>query len=135
MIRGVILGIILFLFLPLTNKRAHDRSELIHLEGSAPVELRSGWIGYDGFLLFEGNSSSSDCFYSKKENRFLDPSCNFTVNENHPLLQKKEGTSITIPYSWKENPESKEKSNIGYLFPPNEPHPNFFQISLLLPMV
>ena len=107
MIREGILGIILFLFFPLTNKEAQDRTDSIHLDSNVPVELRSGWKSYDGFLLFEGNSTSSDCFYSKKENRFLDPSCNFSVNENHPLLQKKEGTSITIPYSWKENPESK----------------------------
>jgi signal transduction histidine kinase len=93
------------------NKQASD---ILDFSDQNSKELRNDWKSYYGSLLFDGNSPSEECYYSKKEKRFLDPNCNLTLNDTHPLLNGKSGEPVKIPYSWKDSTLNTEKTNRGY---------------------
>jgi len=97
------------------SKINNQPPEILDFSDQSSMELRNGWKSFYGSLLFEGNTQSDECFYSKKEKRFLDPNCNLRLNDAHPLFRGDSGEPVNkIPYSWKESILNTEKTNRGF---------------------
>lgn len=106
-------GVLCLLFLFLSPLFSKDESIPFSISPDSSIELRHGWESYFGSLLFEGVTQSENCFYLKRDKKFLDSSCTLLLNEAHPFLHGERGEAIQIPYSWKESPLNQEKTNRG----------------------
>jgi hypothetical protein len=115
--RAIVTFILFFVIAPIYSQEGETIEqipEILDFSDQSYMELRNGWKSFYGSLLFEGNIQSDECFYSKKEKRFLDPNCNLSLNDAHPLFRGESGEPVKIPYSWKESALNTEKSNRGF---------------------
>jgi signal transduction histidine kinase len=115
--RAIVTFILFFVIAPIYSQEGETIEqipEILDFSDQSYMELRNGWKSFYGSLLFEGNIQSDECFYSKKEKRFLDPNCNLSLNDAHPLFRGESGEPVKIPYSWKESLLNTEKSNRGF---------------------